>query len=246
MCYVGWLASETYVIWKSVSFAKIRQLAVQLFQATPHVGWAWYESLSGFLIVLQYLVFITLLYFIIVLPCVGYCSLYVFLPTFWQIIFWVLFIMCTLGVIDIALDDYAIICHYWCWPDMLSVACDSPTSYCNLYGIWSVMVIVVSLPNNHHGPLSSHWTTTVDPMGMDAKTGEASFFVSFLFCLCSNLLWYSSTLSLPIVFLSMTGITPCTRQLNSSVVGLSKPYPSGVVWICNNAMWMSPPESAHF
>ena len=94
-----------------------------------------------------------------------------------------------------------------------------------------------------HGPLPSHWTATVDPMEINAKTGQASLFVSFLCCLCTNLLWCSLSVSPPTGFLSMTGITLYTRWLNSNVAWLSKPYPSGVVWICNNAMWMSPPES---
>ena len=30
---------------------------------------------------------------------------------------------------------YVIICCYWCWPDMLSVAYDFPTSCCDLYDV---------------------------------------------------------------------------------------------------------------
>ena len=37
-----------------------------------------------------------------------------------------------------------------------------------------------------------------------------------------------------------------TCQLNIKVAGLSKPWPNGVVQICNRAMLMSPPELAHF
>ena len=46
----------------------------------------------------------TLLYFIIILPFVIYCYLYVFLPIFLKIFLWLLFVMCTLSVNDIALD----------------------------------------------------------------------------------------------------------------------------------------------
>ena len=143
---------------------------------------------------------------------------------------------------------YAIICWYWCWPDIVSVACDSPTS-CDLYGVWLVVVIVVFLPNNcPMGP----WFTIVSlnhyswPYGNRCKDWWSMIFASFLCCQCTNLLWCSLTLSPPIGFLSMTGITLYTGWLNSNVARLSKPCPSGVVQICNNAMWMSPPESTHF
>ena len=144
---------------------------------------------------------------------------------------------------------YVFFCCYWCQLDLLSVMSNYFPCCCNLYVIWPVVMIVVALPNDHpwdHGPPSSHWTTTVDPMGIDAKTCEVSLFVWFLPCQWINFIWCSSSLSMLTGFLSITGITPCTRWLNSSVARLGIPYPSGVVWICSNAMWMSPPESVHF
>ena len=66
-----------------------------------------------------------------------------------------------------------------------------------------------------HGPPSSCWTATVDPMGIYAKTCEVSLFGSFLSCLCVRFLWCSSSLSTLIGFLSSTGIILHTRWLNS-------------------------------
>ena len=67
-----------------------------------------YEGLSGFLIVLPYLVLhnFHLAVFYYCPPLCYLPFLYVFLSTFLQILFffWLLFIMCTLSVIDIALD----------------------------------------------------------------------------------------------------------------------------------------------
>ena len=116
----------------------------------------------------------------IVLPWVVYCFLYgVLPPSLWDI-FWMLFNMCVLNVIAIAVDRpvciclwvvfdmfqdsiqwislsvcmfcclvmYVSICCYWCQLDMLSVVCDPPASCCELYCVWTVMMIVVSFPNN--------------------------------------------------------------------------------------------------
>ena len=115
--------------------------------------------------------------------------------------------------------------------------------YDQLWWLWSPLPTIAPWV---HGPPSSHWTATVDPMGGDAMTCEASLFVSFLLYLCINFIWCSSSLSTLSGFLSITGIIPHTGWLNSNVARLGRPCPSGVVWICNNAMWMSPPESEHF
>ena len=133
-----------------------------------------------------------------------------------------------------SLVAYVIVCCYWCQPDMLSVVCDSPTSCCNLYGAWSVMVIVVSLPNNHPmGPWSTVFSLNCYrwPYGNRCKNWWSIIVCVILCCLCTNLLWCLSSLSPPIGFLSKTGITPHTGWLNSSVAGLDKPCPIGVVWI---------------
>ena len=50
----------------------------------------------------------------------------------------------------------------------------------------------------------------------------------------------------PLVFCLKIGMIPHTGWLNSNVAGLSKPCPSGIVLICNNAMLISPLESVHF
>ena len=115
--------------------------------------------------------------------------------------------------------------------------------YEQLVWLWSPFPVIVPWV---HGPPNSHWSTTVDPMGIDAKTCEASLFVSFLCCLCTNLVWCSSSLSTPTGFLSITGIILCTEWSNSNVARLGKPSPSGVAQICNKAMWMLATKSTHF
>ena len=75
----------------------------------------WYESLSGFLIVLPYLVFtqfstccILLLPSLVLVTVLYMCSCLLSCGLF----FWLLFIMCTLSVIDIALDSPVWIWHW--------------------------------------------------------------------------------------------------------------------------------------
>ena len=97
-----------------------------------------------------------------------------------------------------------------------------------------------------HSPLSSHWTTTVGPMGRDTKACEVSLFTSFLPCLCISILLCSSSLSTLTGFLSSTGIILHTGCLNSNVAGLGRPCPSGVVLICSNTMCTSLLVSEHF
>ena len=95
-----------------------------------------------------------------------------------------------------------------------------------------------------HGPPSSCWTATTDPMGIFENTGEVS--LSFLPCLSTNLLWWSSSQSYPIGLQSTTGIMPWTCLLNISVAGLGNPWPIGIVHICNTAIFLLLPDSAHF
>ena len=143
---------------------------------------------------------------------------------------------------------YVFFCCYWHQLDVLSVTCNySPIVVtCMLYDLlwwlWSSLPTIIPCL---HGPLFSHWTATVDPMRIDAKTCEASLFVSFLLCLCINFIWCLSSLSTLIAFLSITGITPHTRWLNRNIARLGRPCPSGVVWICN-AMSISPPDLSIF
>ena len=74
-----------------------------------------------------------------------------------------------------------------------------------------------------------------------------SIIASVIFpCLCIKVLWCLSSLCILIGSLSITGIMPLTRWLNSSIAGLGRPCPSGVILICSIAMCISPPESEHF
>ena len=75
---------------------------------------------------------------------------------------------------------------------------------------------------------------------------EVSMPCSFLYCLFTNAVWCSSSLSVLIGGLSIIGIMPLTGQLNNNVAGLGRPQPSDVDLICSRAMCMSLPESKHF
>ena len=148
-----------------------------------------------------------------------------------------------------SLVAHVVFCCYSCWLDVLSVACDySPCSgdcilYDLLWWLWSPFPTIVPWV---HSPPSSHWTTTVDPMGIDTKICEVSLFGSFLPCRCVSCLWCLSSLSTLTGFPSNTGIIPHTGWLNSNITRLGRPCPSGVVLICSNAMCTSPPESEQF
>ena len=159
----------------------------------------WYESLSGFLIVLPYFVFtqlspccilllssLVLFTVLCICSCLLSCADYflfvvhhVYFEFYWYCSGWSCLNMtldCFWCVPEIAFNGsvclysmfcglvaYVIICCYWCWPGMLSVACDSSTICCNLFGVWLIVVIVVSLSNNHPmGP----WSTvfSVEPL----------------------------------------------------------------------------------
>ena len=99
------------------------------------------------------------------------------------------------------------------------------------------------------GPWSSIFSLNLLQLtlwGQMQRLVKHSLFVSFLPYLCTNLVWCSSSLSTITGFLSIKGITLHTRWLNSIVAWLGIPCPSGVVQICNKAMWMSSPESAQF
>ena len=112
-----------------------------------------------------------------------------------------------------------------------------------LWWLWLSFPIIVPWV---HDPPSSCWTTTVDPMGIDTKILEVSLFWSFLPCLCIRFLWCLSSFSIFISFLSIIGILPHTRWLNSNVARLGRPCPSGVVLICTNTMCISPLEAENF
>ena len=98
------------------------------------------------------LIMCTLIVIAIALDGPVWIWLWIVFDVFQDSIQWVNLSVC----IFCGLVVYVIVCCYWCRPDMLSVACDSPTSCCNLYGVWSVMVIVVSLPN--HCPMGPQST----------------------------------------------------------------------------------------
>ena len=112
-----------------------------------------------------------------------------------------------------------------------------------LWWLWSSLPIIVCWV---HGPPSSHWTATIDPMGIDIMIFEVSLFWSFFPCPCIKFLWCSSSLCILVGVLLIKGIMPHTRQLNSTVAQLGRPCPSGVVLICSNAMCISPSETEHF
>ena len=81
----------------------------------------------------------------------------------------------------------------------MSIACNYSSCFGDLYFVWSVVMVVISLVNYCtmvHCPLSSHWTTTVDPFGIDVKIFEVSLPWSFLPCLCIKVWWCSSSLSI--------------------------------------------------
>ena len=149
-----------------------------------------------------------------------------------------------------SLVTHVFFCCYRCWLDVLSLLCNYSSCVGVLYLVWTCYDDCDHpcqlLYHGVHSLPSSHWTTTVDPVGIDTKIFEVSLFWSFLPCLCIRFLWCSSSLSILIGFLSITGIMLHTGWLNSNVAGLGRPCPSGVVLICSNAMCVSPPESEHF
>ena len=100
-----------------------------------------------------------------------------------------------------AVTDLGLMCCLLCVIHLpLEVSC---IVYAQSLWLWSPMPITVPCI---HSLLSSHWTTTADPMGRDANTGEAS--LSFLCCLSNNLLSCSSSQSYLIGLWSKTGIMP--------------------------------------
>ena len=113
--------------------------------------------------------------------------------------------------------------------------------YAWLWWLWSPVSTAVPWVQSL---LSSHWTATADPLGIDVKIGEASLL--FLCCLSINLPWCLSSWSSPIGFWSKTGMVLHTCHLNINVAGLSKPWPNGVVQIFNRTLFICPPESVHF
>ena len=138
-----------------------------------------------------------------------------------------------------AVIDVGFMCcllHVICLP--LVVRC---IVYDLLWWLWSPVPMVIPWV---HGLPSSCWTTTVDHMGIYAKTGEASLL--FLCCLSTSLWWWLSSQSCPIGLQSTIGMLLQTGLLNMSVAKLSKPWPNGVVQICSRAIFMSLPDSVHY
>ena len=113
VCYVGQSASLTNIIWKHVSFMGLMQSAIWLITrcSTCQPGWTSvaysYVSLSGFLIVLPYLVFIIfLLCCVLILSSLGLFTVFLhgILPPLQDIfgccscVFWMLLLLLWMGL----------------------------------------------------------------------------------------------------------------------------------------------------
>ena len=128
-------------------------------------------------------------------------------------------------------------CRYRCWFYVPSVVCDYSFCFGDAYFALSVLVVVIIFLLNHYsGPY------------FEEKQNSWNYLwpYSFLYCLFTNIVWCSSSLSVLIGGLSIIGIIPLTGQLNSNVVRLRRPCLSGVDLICSRAMCISLPESKHF
>ena len=108
---------------------------------------------------------------------------------------------------------------------------------------WFLLPVLTTVPWVH-GPPSSHWTTTADPIGIHENVTAVS--LSFFCCLLRILAWWWSSQSWTRGLRSMTGIMLQTGLLNLNVARLGKSWPNGVVWIWRSAMFMSVSELAHF
>ena len=82
---------------------------------------------------------------------------------------------------DSAVTDVGLMCHLLCVIHLPFVA--RCIVYAQSWWLWCPVLTTVPWV---HGPPSSCWTTTADPMGRDAITGEASLL--FLYCLSTGLL----------------------------------------------------------
>ena len=91
-----------------------------------------------------------------------------------------------------------------------------------------------------HGPLSSCWTATADPMGIFENNCDVS--LSFFLCLSTSLAWWSSSWSCPIGFWinyrhnasidrhSGISVVVCMMSTQSSMPFISWSFPSA--WLC--------------
>ena len=143
-CALSWLvsqlASQLNVICKSVSFVKIIHLVVQLLRppdlsaGSSLLIWksVWLPDCPS--MPCFYTVF-ALLYFIIVLPCVIYCCLCVFLPPFHLITFWLIFIMCIVSVSTIVLDGPVWV-WYWIVFMCSRIACNGSICLFVCFVVW--------------------------------------------------------------------------------------------------------------
>ena len=134
-----------------------------------------------------------------------------------------------------AVTDVSLLCH------LLHVILLPVVVSCIVYEwswwLWSPLPTIVPWV---HSPPSSCWTTKVDPIGRDAKIGEASLLI--LCCLSINQLWCLPSLSLSIGFLSK-GLD--THNANSWWYW----HPTFVAilcWICSHVISMVPFTHAAF
>ena len=96
---------------------------------------------------------------------------------------------------------------------LLHVICLSLVVRCIVYDLlWWLWLPVPTIVPWVHGLPSSCWTTTVDPIRIYAKPGEASLL--FLCCLSTSLWWWSSSQSCLISLQSNIGMMPWTGLLN--------------------------------
>ena len=101
---------------------------------------------------------------------------------------------------------------------------------------WWFWLPVPSIVPWVHSPSSSHWTTTVHPMGIETYILGVSLPLSCLVCLFTITLKCSWSLSMPTGGLLIAASIPLIRWLNSMFAGLGSPCLSGVIHVHNRAM----------
>ena len=144
---------------------------------------------------------------------------------------------------------YIFFCCYWCQLDVLLVTSNYSPCCCNFYVIRPDIVIVVALPNHHlMGPWSSIFPLNCYswPHGDICKD-----LWSIIVCVISTLPvnWFYRMLVIILYaywFPIYHGHYTAYQMIKQQCCWTKETLPSSVIWICSNAMWMSPPESTHF